>query len=267
MSYVHEDARQTGSDPLMFLFQPYCTMFLQVGLLSLSFISGISAQDGGPFAQHGMKHGGGLLHKRTMVDQHGKHKNEWDNYLDFFLDEQEMDEMIKVKDFPTKPGAHMRGSHMPEHPPAGGRGGFHPPGGPFPPFPFEKYIHNITCPVADDQPKCQPPRPRFWQDVISGTWVCRTVYNPVTGEAKTNSACIDDKVALITDQCGCCEPDGCPAPCTCTCKEGHGVLVDFKKESPDGEEVASFTKCVPPEVAISVVAMDDHATCHTTCSN
>ena len=149
----------------------------------------------------------------------------------------------------------------------------------------EEYFTSITCPSSSnemdggstEQPDCHPipvgRRPRrnmTTTEFGGGTWVCRTLYNPITGNAQNHSVCIDhEDGALALDQCGCCEPNGCPAPCECTCNDGEGVLVKFeKKGGPYGDDSIVLTKCIPPEVAVSKIASkNDRATCDNSCNN
>jgi hypothetical protein len=51
-----------------------------------------------------------------------------------------------------------------------------------------------------------------------GAWVCRTVFNIVTGEDNTFSACVGTNQFIETDRCGCCDGT-CPSttPCGFVC--------------------------------------------------
>lgn len=145
---------------------------------------------------------------------------------------------------------------------------------------FDEYLTSITCPEVADVPECQPPpnpRKSSFDDISidgDGTWVCRTLYNPVTGETlEPQTICIDgEDGALSTDVCGCCEPDGCPSICDCGCTTRNnedGVLVDFEVESDDGDEdsLDLTTECLPSSVAVSIIALSQGAvTCNTSCS-
>lgn len=51
---------------------------------------------------------------------------------------------------------------------------------------------------------------------VRGSWICRTLYDVVTGIPNTFSACIDQEHYLSTDTCGCCHKK-CPNPCICKC--------------------------------------------------
>jgi hypothetical protein len=88
----------------------------------------------------------------------------------------------------------------------GGPGGSGGPGGPGGPFDdlFPMDFTNITCSEVD--PICTGPRGE------DGTWVCRTLYHPVTTDAVSFSTCIDPERSVETDTCGCCN-DECPEMC------------------------------------------------------
>lgn len=91
-----------------------------------------------------------------------------------------------------------------------------PAGGMPPMFPPGINFVNDTCPInTDDSTPCfvGPPDNR-----TAGAWVCRTLYNNVTGVDDTYSACVDTNHFLETDDCGCCGGT-CPStdPCTCAC--------------------------------------------------
>jgi hypothetical protein len=88
-------------------------------------------------------------------------------------------------------------------------------GGP-PMLPFDIDFMNDTCPINTDASTPCLVGPPFNES--SGAWVCRTLYDIVTGEADTFSACVDTHHFVETDECGCCG-GSCPSvdPCTCTC--------------------------------------------------
>lgn len=52
-----------------------------------------------------------------------------------------------------------------------------------------------------------------------GVFVCRTVYQRLTGNSTSYATCIDPEKSVDGDVCGCCEEDGgvCPKPCECAC--------------------------------------------------
>lgn len=62
-------------------------------------------------------------------------------------------------------------------------------------------LTEITC---DAEFACETRR-----DQVAGTFVCRTIFNPITGAERTQSLCIEPDQAWPTDQCGCCSDD-CP---------------------------------------------------------
>ena len=121
-----------------------------------------------------------------------------------------------------------------------------------------------------------------------GTWVCRTLYDPLTGDPEVFSACVNAaSEALPTDACGCCDGT-CPAVCTCRCdlpdgSGNPGVLGTLKMmpmmmmEPPHWDDTNGTAVdaghwnatapeiCVPSEVAVSMVAMEQ-LTCVTECS-
>jgi hypothetical protein len=133
----------------------------------------------------------------------------------------------------------------------GGPGG---PGGPKDGFggPFggidESALVDLSCPdnVANE-PACA------LRNGELGTWLCRTVSEPLTGESDSWSTCGNATRALPLDECGCCE-GACPVQCTCGCPlEGvadAGVLVT-KTSGPSGEESET---CLAPEKAVSLIA-------------
>lgn len=98
---------------------------------------------------------------------------------------------------------------------SGGVGPFGGGGGP-PMFPPGIDFVNDTCPVNIDSSAPCLVGPPFNES--SGAWICRTLYDIVTGESDTFSAFVDTHHFLETDDCGCCG-SLCPStdPCTCTC--------------------------------------------------
>lgn len=89
---------------------------------------------------------------------------------------------------------------------------------------LEDALVNVTCTIPTETDSL-PPACAFSPRSENGTWACRTLYNPITGVAKTMNTCVNPEgKGLDTDTCGCCD-DICPVPCGCTC--------DF--ESPEGE--------------------------------
>jgi hypothetical protein len=126
----------------------------------------------------------------------------------------------------------------------GGRGGRG--GGPFGGI-DESALVDLSCPDSvANEPDCA------LRNGELGTWLCRTIFEPLTGESESWSTCGNATRALPLDECGCCDEE-CPVECTCGCPlEGvadAGVLVT--KARPSGEE---NEKCLAPEKAISLIA-------------
>jgi hypothetical protein len=132
-------------------------------------------------------------------------------------------------------------------------GGPGPAGGPpprGPPFPPGIKFYNDTCVVdANADPACTVGPPG---QEVEGAWVCRTLYDVVSGESDTFSACVDMDHFIETDACNCC--DGvCPQTdlCGCSCNldeaaaDNSGVLITMVGAPDDADAML----CVPPEVA------------------
>lgn len=130
---------------------------------------------------------------------------------------------------------------------------------------YGDFIKNITCPEVEDEPLC-PLHPTLDGEERNGTWVCRSVYHPITGMLRNSSACIDPDYALESDECGCCE-DVCPQICECGCNEEGdgkgGVLVQGPSIASPGEMVEL---CMPPGAAVSLVDAVDVVECVTSCA-
>jgi hypothetical protein len=112
----------------------------------------------------------------------------------------------------------------------------------------ESTLVDLACPVNDvvNEPTCA------LRNGELGTWLCRTIFEPLTGESDSWSTCGNATRALPLDECGCC--DGvCPVECTFGCPlEGvadAGVLVTMARPSGETNE-----KCLAPEKAISLIA-------------
>jgi hypothetical protein len=89
----------------------------------------------------------------------------------------------------------------------------------------------------------------------NGAWVCRTLFDIVTGTSSTFSACVDVEHFIETDICNCCDGE-CPLidPCPCACKmtmtmgmSETGVLVSLVGDSDEAN------LCVPPELSVKMV--------------
>jgi hypothetical protein len=130
------------------------------------------------------------------------------------------------------------------------------------------YFMNITCPVKEsgNEPTCQPITASIWPETPEGTWVCRTLKHPVTGENIVQSACIDPRWALRTDTCGCCFGN-CPLACTsCPCDlyttgDARGVYIETNLF--DG--LITYSSCVSSEVAVAMIAQGNTTTCLEEC--
>lgn len=128
----------------------------------------------------------------------------------------------------------------------------------------EVYLRNINyynniCPVdITSEPEC------ILSFNIKGSWICRTLYNIVTGESNTFSACVDTKHFIKTDTCGCCN-NLCPDPCLCKCdlynsNDQKGVLVQNVNYNDDDNEndindniTDPNTRCVDPYRAYRLI--------------
>jgi hypothetical protein len=136
----------------------------------------------------------------------------------------------------------------------------------------------LNCPVSNAG---EPPCAFDWNGDI-GSWVCRTMYHPVTGAPIEWNACVDPgKKGLSTDTCSCCG-GSCPKMCPCTCElvngSGAGSLVrvrerDFFRFSTwlSSEEYQWYqveaTLCLPAEIAISLISRPGgETTCLSDCS-
>jgi hypothetical protein len=111
----------------------------------------------------------------------------------------------------------------------------------------ESDLVDLACPDnSANEPNCA------LRNGELGTWLCRTIFEPLTGESDSWSTCGNATRALPLDECGCC--DGvCPVECTVGCPlegvDDAGVLVTMAR--PSGE---TTEKCLAPEKAISLIA-------------
>jgi hypothetical protein len=137
------------------------------------------------------------------------------------------------------PGAGLR-----EDSGRGGRGdGFRGPFGGI----DESDLEVLSCPDdVDSEPDCA------LRNGELGAWLCRTIFDRLTGESDSWSTCGNATRALPSDACGCCDGE-CPDECTCGCPldgvADTGVLVTMAR--PSGEE---NERCLAPEKAISLIA-------------
>lgn len=127
-------------------------------------------------------------------------------------------------------------------------------------FNGEIQFQNISCPSIS--PHCFYLSPKGFRGIANGTWVCRTVHNPVTGVPTKLTSCIDPELSLSTDVCGCCGT--CPTPCTCPCGRGKSNVL---LEMIDATTNITRHKCVPAEVAVSIVTSKSGYSCVTSCSS
>jgi hypothetical protein len=115
-----------------------------------------------------------------------------------------------------------------------------------------------------------------------GSWICRTLYDVVTGIPTSFSACIDPEHSLETDTCGCCHQT-CPDPILCPCdllneKDQQGVYVmnvmdDIKPTTMvttnvRTNEATSLMKCIDPYHSYQLIAGPGFGTqpsCYTEC--
>lgn len=146
--------------------------------------------------------------------------------------------------------------------------GHPPPPHPLPPGPLRGRCHG-TDPLIFDEPawitmeNCNtgPTCAYNWQG-DEGIWVCRTLFDPFSGESKETTACIDSTKAVEKDECGCCGGE-CPSACECTCAMmdgAEGVLVQ-PTATVDAEH---FRHCLPGVNALATIARGTDE-CATNC--
>jgi hypothetical protein len=117
----------------------------------------------------------------------------------------------------------------------------------------------LHCPVNEDAPACASVDAGRGGAMNRGTWVCRTWTDPQTGTSSTRSTCVDSHAAYEMDVCGCC--DGlCPKACsTCPCNLNGGAGDDADGvwiESRRFQDSIITQSCVPPAVAVTLIAQD-----------
>ena len=85
-----------------------------------------------------------------------------------------------------------------------------------------------------------------------GAWICRTLFDVVTGKPYSFSACIDvdESIGASNDVCGCCGE--CPTECSCPCDDGDGKKGDVKVL--DAENPDDGGHCVNPKMAKRLVS-------------
>lgn len=152
-------------------------------------------------------------------------------------------------------------------PPFGGPGG---PGGPPPMFPPGIDFVNNTCPVNTNVATPCLVGPPF--NETSGAWVCRTLYNIVSGASDTFSACVDTNHFLKTDKCGCCG-GVCPStdPCKCACNMTMGHDHPYRRlrrgrgKGPPGNFTGFNGTAFFNTTGVLVEIIDDDSTPETMC--
>jgi hypothetical protein len=108
--------------------------------------------------------------------------------------------------------------------------------------------HSCLAFVAND-PDCA------FRNGELGTWLCRTMFDPFTGESDSYSTCGNATRALLLDDCLCCEGASsveCESVCPLDGVAGAGVLVT--ETGPSGEE---HQLCLAPERAMSLITTRD----------
>lgn len=115
------------------------------------------------------------------------------------------------------------------------------------------------CPIPVDETNTTKLQPECTLlNDVPGTWVCRTLYDMVTGEAKSFTACVNPNLSLTTDTCGCCD-DICPDPCVCKCdllvdNDQKGVLVSGTRYIDDDDDATDDDiRCIDPYRAYRLV--------------
>jgi hypothetical protein len=119
---------------------------------------------------------------------------------------------------------------------------------------------NITC-EAPELITCDLPSRKDGEDEENeGLFVCRTMFNPNTGESEQQPLCVPSDRAWSTDECGCCGED-CPvrpAPVEIQCEEEQlcelrngeeGVFVCRGLYHPISGELAERSMCIPSDRA------------------
>lgn len=97
----------------------------------------------------------------------------------------------------------------------------------------------------------------------AGVWVCRTLYNPFTGEPSSETDCVNPEwTVATTDICGFCEgftPEVCECPCETRLGE-EGVLVELTK--PNGNVTE---RCFETSKAVTAVNRLEEISCKEVC--
>jgi hypothetical protein len=169
----------------------------------------------------------------------------------------------------------------------GGPGGFGGPGKDMdgPGAPPGVTLFNNTCPADTSTTNgCFVGRPG---NKTRGAWVCRTIFDLVTGEERTFSACVALNGFIETDTCGCCDGT-CPStdPCGCACNMTGSFGPPFNRElqgpgdrrrSPPRSQTTTGVlvtmldeeKCVPANISVKLTTgpgFFGQGTCVTSCT-
>jgi hypothetical protein len=123
---------------------------------------------------------------------------------------------------------------------------------------------SITCETDVDLITCGlPSRKKDGEadEEEEGLFVCRKVFNPITGESEQHPVCVPSDRAWSTDECGCCE-EVCPerpAPVeieceaendSCELRDGEaGVFVCRELFHPISGDIAERSLCIPSDRA------------------
>jgi hypothetical protein len=149
---------------------------------------------------------------------------------------------------------------------------------------FENALVNVTCTVPNTTDALVPDCAYNPMGDL-GAWVCRTLYDPITGLPVTQSTCVDtDGKGLDSDTCGCCD-SVCPVPCACACEietfDGEiieGVYVNMTHHEHLGfnpmsnwtsiEMNETAARCIPTAWATTILAQNNargDPSCVATC--
>ena len=126
---------------------------------------------------------------------------------------------------------------------------------------------DIEC-LANNEISCELPRKgRGEQDALvdgtEGLFVCREVFNPITGVSDQQALCIPSGKAWATDECGCCgiecpdkpmsvelECDEGTEPVSCEMRNGaEGVFVCRSLFHPISGQIEERSLCIPSDKA------------------
>lgn len=121
-------------------------------------------------------------------------------------------------------------------------------------------VVDLGCEVLATDPVCPDDR-----NGEPGLWVCRQGFDRRTRNMTEFSTCTSANRTLSTDECGCCEPDGCPQLCQCACdlmETGDGVLV----KGENSRTGTTMTRCMDPSRALrKITRASERYSCDTSC--